>query len=196
MDWNNDGTADTVDPTATATADTVTASREHSSIGMSLIASSRSCLFRPSPRDEPYDQSGARVWSRTASNVRQRPWHPRLQPGAGLGRGSPNGQPAAPGLDVGTSIPPLRLIEGTKSLTVATDTAPIGVLNPGDTVTYNITVKNSGSVVVNNVYVYDTVPANTSYVANTTQKDLTSNAGTGPWVSSPTTAAAQRSRLM
>ena len=61
---------------------------------------------------------------------------------------------------MGTSIPPLRLIEGTKSLTVANDTAPIGVLNPGDTVTYNITVKNSGPVVVNNVRVYDTVPAN------------------------------------
>ena len=65
---------------------------------------------------------------------------------------------------MGTSIPPLRLIEGTKSLTLQTDTDGDGVLSPGDTATYNITVKNSGSVVVNNVYVYDTVPANTSYV--------------------------------
>ncbi len=75
----------------------------------------------------------------------------------------------SPGLDVGTSIPPLRPIEGTKSAVIVNDTAPLGVLNPGDTVNYDITIKNAGTVVVQNVRVYDTAPTDTVYVADTTQ---------------------------
>jgi uncharacterized repeat protein (TIGR01451 family) len=173
VDWNNDGTPDSVDLNGDGdTSDTVDGiSESTSSSGMSIITLKSVRLFRPTPRNDPYDQSGARVWSRTASGVGT-----GGTPGCNLalawGQDTRTASAGSPGLDVGTSVPPLRLIEGTKSLTVATDTAPTGVLNPGDTVTYNLTIKNSGSVVVNNVYVYDTVPANTSYVANTTQKDV------------------------
>lgn len=173
VDWNNDGTADGIDTNGDGTAEAGSAN----GILVTRLQSLR--LFRPTPRSDPYNQSGARVWSRTASGVGK-----GGTPGCNLalawGQDPRTSTAGTPGLDVGTSIPPLRLIEGTKSLTVATDTAPVGVLNPGDVVYYNITVKNVGSGVVNNVYVKDSAPANTTYVANTTQKDV----GSG-WVSIP-----------
>jgi len=85
----------------------------------------------------------------------------------------------SPGLDVGTSIPPLRQIEGTKSLEVVTDTIPMGVLNAGDIVYYNISIKNTGSTTVNDVYVWDEIPEHTAYVATSTEYKLDA----GSWTS-------------
>ncbi len=128
-------------------------------------------LFKPSPRNDPYDQSGARVWSRTASGVGQG-GDPGCKLALAWGQDPRRSTAGSPGLDVGTSVPPLRLIEGTKSLVLKTDANGDGQLSPGDTATYNITVKNSGSVLVTNVYIYDTVPANTTYVPGTTEKNV------------------------
>ncbi|QLQ05706.1 MAG: DUF11 domain-containing protein [Anaerolineae bacterium] len=119
----------------------------------------------------------ARIWSRTTS-------------GAGYGgtagcnlalawgQDTRTASGGAPGLDVGTSVPPLRLVESSKSLTLKTDNDGDGQLSPGDVATYLITVKNAGPTTVNNVYVYDTVPANTTYVQNTTGW---ATAVGGPW---------------
>jgi uncharacterized repeat protein (TIGR01451 family) len=164
VDWDNNGAADPVD----TDGDGVAEAGSQNGIFVRYLQSVR--LFDPA--GGLYAQTGARVWSRTASGYPNRN-DPNATPGCNLaltwGQDPARASAAAPGLDVGTSIPPLRLVEGTKSLVVANDTEPVGVLNPGDTVTYNITVKNAGSVVVNNVRVYDTVPANTSYFADTTR---------------------------
>ena len=110
------------------------------------------------------------VWSRTTTGLANRSLGtPGCKLALAWGEDPSRASPGAPGLDVGTSVSPLRLVEGTKSLALTGDTAPIGVINPGDTVYYNITIKNAGTSVVNNVYVYDTVPNHTTYVANTTQ---------------------------
>ena len=171
VDWNNDGTADPVD----TNGDDVAETGSQNGILVTRLQSVR--LFEPGADTEPYDQSGARVWSRTTSGVGY-----GGDPGCNLalawGEDPANATGGAPGLDVGTSIPPLRPIEGTKSAAIVTDTAPIGVLNPGDTVYYNITVHNAGTVQVDNVYVYDTVPNNTTYVASSTEWNTT---GVAPW---------------
>jgi len=124
-------------------------------------------LFEPGADEEEYDQSGARVWSRTASGV-----------GYGGEEGCPlamawgqdpnNATAGVPGLDIGTSVPPLRLLEGTKVYGY-TDTNGDGMLSPGDTVTWNIMVGNARTATVYNVHVYDTIPANTTYVAGSTR---------------------------
>ncbi len=173
VDWTNDGTADLVDLNGDGdTVDTVDGISESTSSSGMLVNRLHSVrLFKPSPRNDPYDQSGARVWSRTASGVGQ-----GGTPGCNLalawGQDPRRSTAGEPGLDVGTSVPPLRLIEGTKSLELKTDTNGDGQLNPGDIATYNITVKNSGSVLVTNVYVYDTIPPNTTYVPGSTEKDV------------------------
>lgn len=166
VDWDNDGTADPVDTDGDGTAEAGT----QNGILVSYLQSTR--LFRPSPANLPYAQTGARVWSRTASGVGT-----GGTPGCNLalawGQDPSRASYAAPGLDVGTSVPPLRLVESSKSLTLKTDVDGDGQLSPGDVATYLITVKNAGPTTVSNVYVYDTVPANTTYVQNTTQQTPT-----------------------
>ena len=65
VDWNNDGTADLVD----LNGDGDVRHRRHrearqNGILVTRLQSVR--LFEPGADAEPYDQSGARVWSRTA----------------------------------------------------------------------------------------------------------------------------------
>ncbi len=182
VDWNNDGTADLVDLNGDGdTADTIDAISEGASNNGMLITQLKSVrFFKPSPRNDPFSQSGARVWSRTASGVGGS-GTPGCKLALAWGQDPRRASAAAPGLDVGTSVPPLRLLEGTKSMELKTDADSDGVLSPGDTATTVITVKNTGSSTVNNVYVYDAgVPANTTYVPNSTQKDVG-----GGWTSIP-----------
>ncbi len=93
VDWNNDNTPDKVDLNGDGdTLDTVDGISEGSSdLGMSITRLKSVRLFEPGLDNEPYDQSGARVWSRTASG-QGRGGTPGLQPGAGLGPGSPDSQ--------------------------------------------------------------------------------------------------------
>jgi len=167
VDWNNDGNADMVDLNGDGdTNDTVDGISEGSSASGMEIARLKSVrLFNPARNAEPYDQSGARVWSRTASGT----------PGCNLalawGQDPRTASAGAPGLDVGTSVPPMRLIEGTKRMELKTDTDGDGQLSPGDIATTYITIKNSGSSTVTGVSVYDAgVPEKTDYVAGSTQK--------------------------
>ncbi len=177
VDWNNDGTADLVDLNGDGdTGDTVDGISETTSNNGMLVTRLYSVrLYNRIVDSPPYDQSGARVWSRTAANKPVRT-DPTANPGCKLalawGEDPRTASAASPGLDVGTSIPPLRLWEGTKSLVLKTDNDNNGMLSPGDVATYVITVKNSGSILIENVYVYDTVPANTTYFPGTTEKDV------------------------
>ncbi len=59
-----------------------------------------------------------------------------------------------------------------------TDTAPLGVPSPGDTLLYTVTVHNVGTATAQNVRFSDSVPTNTQLVANsavTSQGIVTSN---------------------
>ncbi len=175
VDWNNDGTADGVD----TNGDDIAEAGSQNGILVNRLQSVR--LFEPVGDSEPYDQSGARVWSRTASSVGYG-GTPGCKLAIAWGEDPANANPGSPGLDVGTSVPPLRPIEGTKSLKISVDTEPYTVLNPGDTTTYTITIHNPGPSILENIYVYDTVPANTSYVQNTTKWNDT---GVEPWILIP-----------
>ncbi len=172
VDWDNDGTADGID----TNGDGVAESGSENGILVNYLNAVR--LFRPAPDNNlPYAQTGARIWSRTASGVGV-----GGDPGCNLalawGQDPREASAAAPGLDVGTSVPPMRLVESSKSLTLKTDNDGDGQLSPGDVATYLITVKNSGPTLVSSVYVYDTVPANTSYDQNSTEQAA---AVGGPW---------------
>ena len=181
VDWNDDGAADTIDLNGDGdTNDTnVDGISEVNSSNGILVTSLKSVrLFEPTLDSEPYDQSGARVWSRTASGVGY-----GGTPGCSLavawGQDPRRATAGAPGLDVGTSVPPMRQIAGTKSLALKTDVDGDGQLSPGDIATYNMTVRNTGGAEVSNVYIYDTVPANTTYVDNSTERDIGDGSG---WV--------------
>lgn len=170
VDWNNDGTPDLADLNGDGdTSDTVDGLSEattNNGIPAAYLQSIR--LFEPGADAEPYDQTGARVWSRNALG---NPATPGCSLALAWGEDPGPASAGSPGLDVGTSVTPLRLLEGTKSLALKTDVDADGLLSPGDIATYNITVKNAGSITITNVYVYDTAPLNTTYVADTTEAD-------------------------
>jgi len=61
---------------------------------------------------------------------------------------------------------------------------PVGAVNPGDVLTYTITVQNTGDVVLTNTTLTDAIPSGTSYVANSTTlngNSVSDNAGQMPY---------------
>jgi len=88
-----------------------------------------------------------------------------------------NGVIDQPSDDPDTPIPndPTRDIVGnhpllyaTKQVALFVDLGTPGVVDPGDTLRYTITVQNSAAIPATGVVLTDAVPANTTYVANTT----------------------------
>jgi len=88
-----------------------------------------------------------------------------------------NGVVDWPSDDPGTPIPndPTRDIVGNnpllyaeKNVALLVDLGTPGIVDPGDTLRYTITVQNSAAVAATGVVLTDAVPANTTYVANTT----------------------------
>ncbi len=71
VDWNNNGTADLIDLNGDHdTADTVDGIVESTSNnGISVALLQSVALYNPTSDTAPYDQTGARIWSRTASGV-------------------------------------------------------------------------------------------------------------------------------
>ena len=182
VDWNNDGTADPVDTDGGLVAE----ANSENGIYVNYLQSVR--LYDPSTTDNPYDQTGARIWSRTAQNMGDYD-NPLAVLGCKVamawGEDPANIAAGAPGLDVGTSIPPFRLMENTKKITFVEpdgDILPTGVLNSGDTVYYTIRTANVGPDEVTGIHVYDTVPPYTDYVPDSTQYAETAS---GPWYSIP-----------
>ncbi|HQJ51745.1 MAG TPA: C25 family cysteine peptidase [Anaerolineae bacterium] len=181
VDWNNDGVADKVDLNGDGdTLDTVDGINENTSDQGMLVNPLQSVrLYRPVRDVSPFDQTGARVWTRTASGAGYG-GTPGCKLAVAWGEDPRTASPGSPGLDVGTSVPPYRLVEGLKKLGLKVDADKDGQLSPGDTATYTITVHNTGPTDVENVHVWDQVPPNATYVLNSTQKDV----GAG-WVSVP-----------
>ncbi len=88
-----------------------------------------------------------------------------------------NGIVDVPSDDPRTPIPndPTRNVVGNRPLLYAVKQAALlvdlgtpGVVDPGDTLRYTITVQNSAAIPATGVVLTDAVPANTTYVANTT----------------------------
>ncbi|HSC29597.1 MAG TPA: DUF11 domain-containing protein, partial [Vicinamibacterales bacterium] len=65
-------------------------------------------------------------------------------------------------------VGPLPLLYAEKRAVLFDDLATPGVVDPGDTLRYTITMQNSGAVPATAVVLTDLVPANAAYVANTT----------------------------
>jgi uncharacterized repeat protein (TIGR01451 family) len=60
------------------------------------------------------------------------------------------------------------LLYAEKKAALFTDLGTPGVVDPGDVLRYTITIQNSGKIPATGVVLTDAVPANTTYVANTT----------------------------
>jgi uncharacterized repeat protein (TIGR01451 family) len=60
------------------------------------------------------------------------------------------------------------LLYATKQVALLVDLGTPGVVDPGDTLRYTITIQNSAAIPAAGVVLTDAVPANTTYVANTT----------------------------
>jgi uncharacterized repeat protein (TIGR01451 family) len=63
------------------------------------------------------------------------------------------------------------LLFAEKSAALQIDNGSPGIVDPGDTLRYTITVYNNGNVPATMVELFDNVPANTTYVADTTTLD-------------------------
>jgi uncharacterized repeat protein (TIGR01451 family) len=77
----------------------------------------------------------------------------------------------APGLDLGTTAPPASTFAAGKGATVIGDRDGDGRADPGDTLRYDIVVRNASRVPIGNVIVSDTVPLHTTYLAASTTFD-------------------------
>ncbi len=62
----------------------------------------------------------------------------------------------------------LPLLYAEKRVTLSVDLGSPGIVDPGDVLRYTITVQNSAAIPATAVVLRDTVPANTTYVANST----------------------------
>ncbi|HSG79669.1 MAG TPA: SdrD B-like domain-containing protein [Acidimicrobiia bacterium] len=76
-----------------------------------------------------------------------------------------------PALDMGTTILPYPAITLVKSSTVSNDVDADGRADPGDTLTYSISMTNDGIVDIGDVSVLDAAPANTTYVTGSATLD-------------------------
>jgi len=95
--------------------------------------------------------------------------------------------PGEPGLDLGTTVPPLPALAAAKEVELAADADGDGLPGPGDTLRYEITIRNTGRVPLGEVSVEDEVPAHTAYVPASTllargaAPEPLSDAGTTPF---------------
>lgn len=85
-----------------------------------------------------------------------------------------------PTRDVVGSLP---LVDATKTVVISTDGGTIGIVDPGDTLRYTITINNFGATNATGVNFSDAVPANTTYVANSTSLNGIAVADAGVGVS-------------
>ena len=83
---------------------------------------------------------------------------------------------SAPGLDVGTGVPPLPLFSVGKNGTLSVDADGDGFVSPGDTILYTIAVNNISRAPVPDLRLTDNIPAGTAYVPGTTTLKI----GAGP----------------
>ncbi|MEM8930060.1 MAG: SdrD B-like domain-containing protein, partial [Acidobacteriota bacterium] len=105
------------------------------------------------------DQSGARVYTLDQTLI-----------AAAWGQDAVNASPAAPAIDVGTTVVPLDALRAIKEASLLNDADGDGALGPGDTMRYTITITNVSEAVVSGATVEDFgLDPNLTYVADTTE---------------------------
>ena len=93
---------------------------------------------------------------------------PGIKLAAAWGQDPTTATAAAPGLDVGTGVPPLPLFSAGKNGTLFTDNDGDGFVSPGDVLLYTISIVNISRAPVPDILLVDDLPAGTTYVPNST----------------------------
>jgi len=96
----------------------------------------------------------------------------------------PSDNPATPVVNDPTTVVVgnLPLVYALKTVQLAGDANGNGLVDPGDVLQYSITVTNSGATPATGVVMTDAIPANTTYVANSTQLNGVALTDPGPGV--------------
>ncbi len=76
--------------------------------------------------------------------------------------------PGNPFLDFGTTVPPIRKINGWKEYELTTDFNGDGLVDPGDELTFYLKLQNAGNSPVQGITVFDPLPPELDYIPNTT----------------------------
>ncbi|MBL8392461.1 MAG: DUF11 domain-containing protein, partial [Candidatus Accumulibacter sp.] len=96
-----------------------------------------------------------------------------LTPGVNLvaawGQDPSTASAGAPGLDVGTGIPPLALFGAGKDGSLSTDNDGNGVVSAGDEMLYTIVINNTSRSPISDIRVQDVLPVDTTYVTGSTK---------------------------
>ncbi|MBY0280139.1 hypothetical protein K2Z84_32805 [Candidatus Binatia bacterium] len=93
---------------------------------------------------------------------------PGVQLAAAWGQDPLTATASAPGLDVGTGVPPLPLFAAGKNGLLFTDNDGDGYASPGDVLLYTIALTNISRAPVPDLKLADPIPAGTTYVAGST----------------------------
>jgi uncharacterized repeat protein (TIGR01451 family) len=93
---------------------------------------------------------------------------PNVKLAAAWGQDPATASASNPGLDVGTSVPPLPLFDAGKNGTLSIDNDGNEVISAGDEILYTITINNISRAPVSSILLKDVFPAHTTYVANST----------------------------
>ncbi|HVP75836.1 MAG TPA: SdrD B-like domain-containing protein, partial [Gaiellaceae bacterium] len=123
-------------------------------VALSLKELERAKIYDTGDRD----QTGMLVYTLT----------PGVKLAAAWGQDPLTASAAAPGLDVGTGIPPLPLFSAGKNGTLSSDNDGDGFIGPGDVILYTIPIVNISRAPVPDILLTDTIPPDTTYVPNST----------------------------
>ncbi len=123
-------------------------------VALSLKELERAKVYDTSDRD----QTGMLLYTLTSG----------VNLAAAWGQDPTTASAAAPGLDAGTSIPPLPLFSAGKNGTLAIDNDGDGFVSPGDVLLYTIAISNISRAAVPDVLLKDDLPVDTTYVPNST----------------------------
>ncbi|MEF8718944.1 MAG: hypothetical protein V5B44_14955 [Candidatus Accumulibacter necessarius] len=116
-------------------------------------------LERAKVFDPDGNQTGMRIYTDA----------PGVKLAAAWGQDPASASPGAPGLDVGTGVPPLPQFGAGKNGTLLVDADGGGQITAGDTLLYTITIPNISTVPVPDVKLQDILPADTTYISNSTK---------------------------
>lgn len=131
------------------------------------VLNSNVAAFTSLPITDPdFDMTGARIYTVDGTKLTaaygQNPEAPT--PGGGTA------------LDLGITVVPSTALVVTKNVALVGDQNGDGFINPGDTIRWDVTASDAGSLSLTNTVLSDAVPLNTTYVPGSTQIDL----GAGP----------------
>jgi uncharacterized repeat protein (TIGR01451 family) len=93
---------------------------------------------------------------------------PGVKLAAAWGQDPATASAGAPGLDVGTGVPPVQEFDAGKNGTLSLDNDNNGVISAGDELLYTIAINNISRAPVTDILLKDNLPADTTYVPNST----------------------------